>query len=104
MALTTSLTKTKKTSQIRTKIEKRVQPFQKPFPMSSHIPEKVLELTRQVQAIGGRALLVGGCVRDRLMGAQAKEWDVEVYQIEPARLRAWLERHGRVDAVGEAFA
>jgi tRNA nucleotidyltransferase (CCA-adding enzyme) len=71
--------------------------------MSSHIPEKVLELARQVQSIGGRALLVGGCVRDRLMGAQPKDWDVEVYGVEPVRLRELLERHGRVDAVGEAF-
>jgi tRNA nucleotidyltransferase (CCA-adding enzyme) len=67
------------------------------------IPEKVLELARQVQLAGGRALLVGGCVRDQLMGAQPKDWDVEVYGVEPARLRALLERFGRVDAVGEAF-
>src|SRR3954465_7131349 len=71
--------------------------------MPSHIPEKVLELARQVQSTGGRALLVGGCVRDQLMGAQPKDWDVEVYGVEPARLRVLLERHGRVDAVGEAF-
>src|SRR5437763_16007636 len=37
------------------------------------------------------------------MGGQPKDWDVEVYAAEPARLRALLERHGRVDAVGEAF-
>src|ERR1043165_7369105 len=71
--------------------------------MSPHIPEKVLELAREVQAIGGRALLVGGCVRDQLMGAEPKDWDVEVYGVAPARLRALLERRGRVDAVGEAF-
>ena len=56
-----------------------------------------------MRAEGGRALLVGGCVRDQLMGGQPKDWDVEVYHIEPARLRALLEEFGRVDAVGEAF-
>lgn len=71
--------------------------------MSPHIPDKVLELAREVQKAGGRALLVGGCVRDSLMGAEPKDWDVEVYGVEPARLRALLERQGRVDAVGEAF-
>jgi tRNA nucleotidyltransferase (CCA-adding enzyme) len=71
--------------------------------MSPHIPDKVLALAREVQAIGGRALLVGGCVRDFLMGAQPKDWDVEVYGVEPASLRVLLERFGRVDAVGEAF-
>jgi tRNA nucleotidyltransferase (CCA-adding enzyme) len=73
------------------------------FPMSSHTPEKVLKLARAVRDEGGRALLVGGCVRDSLMGGQPKDWDVEVYGIEPARLRELLEEFGRVDAVGEAF-
>jgi tRNA nucleotidyltransferase (CCA-adding enzyme) len=71
--------------------------------MLSTTPEKVLELAREVRASGGRALLVGGCVRDVLMGAQPKDWDVEVYSVEPARLRELLEKFGRVDAVGEAF-
>ena len=56
-----------------------------------------------MRAEGGRALLVGGCVRDVLMGNEPKDWDVEVYNVEPARLRGLLEEFGRVDAVGEAF-
>ena len=71
--------------------------------MTSHVPEKVSKLAQAVRAEDGRALLVGGCVRDVLMGGQPKDWDVEVYGIEPARLRTLLEDLGRVDAVGEAF-
>jgi tRNA nucleotidyltransferase (CCA-adding enzyme) len=71
--------------------------------MNSRVPEKVLRLAAAVRAAGGRALLVGGCVRDLLMNSEPKDWDVEVYGIEPARLRALLEEFGRVDAVGEAF-
>ena len=71
--------------------------------MLSSIPQKVIELSQQVRALGGRALLVGGCVRDFLMGVEPKDWDVEVYGVEPAPLRALLEQFGRVDAVGEAF-
>ena len=71
--------------------------------MSSRVPEKILRLARTVQEAGGRALLVGGCVRDRLMGREAKDWDVEVYGVEPARLRELLEGFGRVNVVGEAF-
>lgn len=48
-------------------------------------------------------MLVGGCVRDELMGIEPKDWDVEVYGIEPTRLREILDSFGRVDAVGEAF-
>ncbi len=48
-------------------------------------------------------MLVGGCVRDELMGIQPKDWDVEVYGIEPVRLREILDSFGQVDVVGEAF-
>lgn len=66
-------------------------------------PEKVVELAEAVRAEGGRALLVGGCVRDHLRGEETQDWDVEVYGVEPSPLRELLERFGRVDAVGEAF-
>ena len=67
------------------------------------VPEKVLSLARAIRDAGGRALLVGGCVRDALMGHQPKDWDLEVYGIEPARLRALLDHQGPVNVVGEAF-
>ncbi|HVF66110.1 MAG TPA: HD domain-containing protein [Pyrinomonadaceae bacterium] len=70
---------------------------------SSGVPEKILRLARAVREAGGRALMVGGCVRDRLMGRGAKDWDVEVYGVEPERLRELLDRMGRVNIVGEAF-
>jgi tRNA nucleotidyltransferase (CCA-adding enzyme) len=71
--------------------------------MAIHIPEKVLRLAHAVKAEGGRALLVGGCVRDPLLGIEPKDWDVEVYGVEPARLRQLLETFGPVNVVGEAF-
>src|SRR5258708_15664943 len=67
------------------------------------IPQRILDLARVVAANGGRALLVGGCVRDELMGQQPKDWDLEVYGLEPARLRELLDRFGKVNIVGEAF-
>ena len=67
------------------------------------IPDKVLSLAEAVRSEGGRALLVGGCVRDELMGRQPKDWDVEVYGIEPARLRELLDSFGEVNVVGESF-
>ncbi|HMG73232.1 MAG TPA: HD domain-containing protein [Pyrinomonadaceae bacterium] len=67
------------------------------------IPEQVLNLAEAVRNEDGRALLVGGCVRDELMGQQPKDWDVEIYGIEPARLRELLEAFGPVNVVGEAF-
>jgi tRNA nucleotidyltransferase (CCA-adding enzyme) len=59
-----------------------------------------------VQNAGGRALIVGGWIRDRLMAAPFAETtniDLEVYGVPPERLRALLEGFGRVAAVGESF-
>ncbi|HJT66181.1 MAG TPA: HD domain-containing protein [Pyrinomonadaceae bacterium] len=68
-----------------------------------NLPRKILDLAEAVRDAGGRALLVGGCVRDGLMGAQPKDWDVEVYGVAPERLREILDRFGPVNVVGEAF-
>jgi len=69
----------------------------------SGLPKGVLELCRVIRASGGRALLVGGCVRDHLMGQPWKDFDIEVYGIQPDDLRRLLETLGDVDTVGESF-
>src|SRR3989454_8532322 len=71
--------------------------------LMSQIPEKVLALAQAIHDANGRALLVGGCVRDMLMGTQPTDWDLEVYGIEPTKLRALLDSFGPVNVVGEAF-
>jgi tRNA nucleotidyltransferase (CCA-adding enzyme) len=63
----------------------------------------VLSLAHAIHEAGGRALLVGGCVRDALMGAQPKDWDLEVYNLDAARVREILDQFGPVNVVGEAF-
>jgi len=68
-----------------------------------NLPEKITKLARTIKEQGGRAMLVGGCVRDELMGIEPKDFDVEVYGIEPQKLREILDSFGKVDAVGEAF-
>jgi len=68
-----------------------------------NIPAQVLELAKAIHELGGRALLVGGCVRDELMGHQPKDWDLEVYGIDPSELRSLVDQFGDVNVVGEAF-
>lgn len=65
--------------------------------------DNIVELAETIKAAGGRALLVGGCVRDELMGVAPKDWDLEVYGIEPEKLKKILESFGPVYTVGEAF-
>jgi tRNA nucleotidyltransferase (CCA-adding enzyme) len=67
------------------------------------LPKKIIKLAETVQANGGRTMLVGGCVRDELMGVEPKDFDLEVYGIEPHNLKEILRQFGRVDAVGESF-
>jgi tRNA nucleotidyltransferase (CCA-adding enzyme) len=72
------------------------------WPMNPY-PEKIINIARAVREAGGRAMLVGGCVRDELMGFEPKDWDFEVYGIDPAALCGLLERFGSINAVGEVF-
>ena len=67
------------------------------------LPPGLTRLFDVLRAEGGRPLLVGGAVRDALLGLPAKEFDVEVHGLPDDRLRAVLAAHFRVDAVGAAF-
>jgi tRNA nucleotidyltransferase (CCA-adding enzyme) len=58
---------------------------------------------RSVRAAGGRALLVGGTVRDALLGRPAEELDVEVFGVGPERLREVLAADFDLDLVGQSF-
>jgi tRNA nucleotidyltransferase (CCA-adding enzyme) len=66
-----------------------------------------LELARRialaVREAGGRALVVGGWVRDRELGRTSKDIDLEVFGIDAGALRGLLARFGSVNAVGESF-
>src|SRR5690349_17964484 len=75
------------------------------------ISQAIIQLCQAVRAAGGRALLVGGWVRDFARGPErlpehlnaSVDYDIEVYGVEAAALRTLLEGQGKVDAVGEAF-
>jgi tRNA nucleotidyltransferase (CCA-adding enzyme) len=61
-------------------------------------------IAHAVRDHGGRAFVVGGFVRDRLLGQQSQEVDLEVFGVVETALRSLLERIGRVEAVGQHFA
>jgi tRNA nucleotidyltransferase (CCA-adding enzyme) len=78
------------------------------------IATPALERTRQVaeaaREAGGRALIVGGWVRDRLLaGSEAappdgrENIDLEIFGLDADAVRALLERFGRVETVGASF-
>ncbi len=45
-------------------------------PLLTQVPEDVLGICRRLREKGKRGWIVGGCVRDLLRGAPAKDWDV----------------------------
>src|SRR3954470_13531231 len=62
-----------------------------------------IAIARRVREAGGRALIVGGWVRDRLLGRASKDIDIEVYGLDASRLHELLKRFGAVNTVGESF-
>jgi tRNA nucleotidyltransferase (CCA-adding enzyme) len=64
---------------------------------------KALDVVKNVHDVGGRALLVGGCIRDALLGKHSKDVDIEVYGVNPDELATLLQSHGKVDQVGRSF-
>ena len=60
-------------------------------------------IARRVAEAGGRAMLVGGVVRDALLGAECKDIDLEVYGMAPRALKALLSGLGEVVEKGASF-
>ncbi|MFA5353098.1 MAG: HDIG domain-containing metalloprotein [Thermodesulfovibrionales bacterium] len=60
-------------------------------------------LALAVKCKGGRALIVGGWVRDKVLGALSKDIDVEVYGLNIEALHEVLSTFGGVDEVGRSF-
>ncbi|MCC6271557.1 MAG: CCA tRNA nucleotidyltransferase, partial [Microbacteriaceae bacterium] len=67
------------------------------------VDDVILSIARTIDAAGGRALLVGGVVRDALLGFTSKDYDLEIYGLTLDQLETLLARYGHVIAVGRSF-
>lgn len=67
------------------------------------IPASLHELFVRVSEAKGRALLVGGSVRDSLLGQPGKDLDIEVHGLALDDVVRILRRFGPVNEVGRAF-
>ncbi len=67
------------------------------------LPGGLRRLLERLRDAGGRPFVVGGAVRDFLLGRPLHDYDVEVFGLPADRLRGVLEQAGAVNAVGEAF-
>jgi tRNA nucleotidyltransferase (CCA-adding enzyme) len=71
--------------------------------MLTGLPDLARAIALAVRDEGGRALVVGGWVRDALLGRTSKDVDLEVFGVPADRLLALVSGFGRVDTVGESF-
>lgn len=65
--------------------------------------ELIAAIARRVDALGGQALLVGGCVRDGLLSIPCYDIDCEVHGVERDALTALLSEFGEIDMSGERY-
>ena len=63
----------------------------------------LMQAAREIARLGGRALLVGGCVRDALLGMSSQDIDCEVHGLTQEQLLSVLSPLGEIDKSGEAF-
>lgn len=70
---------------------------------ATHSGSRLLEIAAALREAGGRVVLVGGAVRDGLLGLQVKDLDVEVFNIELSPMTRVLAGFGEVLSIGRAF-
>lgn len=70
--------------------------------MENEIPEVVARLGERVAAAGGELYIVGGWVRDRIMGRESWEIDLAT-SLAPREMKSAMEGLGSVFDIGERF-
>ena len=65
--------------------------------------ELSLKIAQKVNSFGGKAYFVGGFVRDRLMGKESSDIDIEIHGIKAEKLSDILSEFGNVLSYGKSF-
>ena len=72
--------------------------------MALPLPLEVSQIAEAVAQKGGKAIVVGGSVRDHFLSeAVPKDLDIEVYHLAPEHLEPLLSTFGKVQLVGKRF-
>lgn len=82
---------------IAPKIEKKLEE------LLAYYPVIILDIIQKISEVGGRALLVGGAVRDLLLGIEVKDLDIEIHGLTLEQLESLLRFFGPVSLVGKSF-
>lgn len=85
-----------KSTKISVKIQKKLVEILKENPT-------IFSIIHAIDAAGGVAYVVGGAVRDLLLGLPLKDLDIEVHHLPLANLEKILQQYGVVNLVGKSF-
>ncbi|OIO69282.1 MAG: tRNA nucleotidyltransferase [Zetaproteobacteria bacterium CG1_02_53_45] len=70
---------------------------------TSVLPVSLIEVCQHLAHTNATAWLVGGCVRDLLLGITPNDFDLEVFNLPVESLQKALKKMGRVELVGKQF-
>jgi tRNA nucleotidyltransferase (CCA-adding enzyme) len=76
---------------------------EKGFDSHAEAYKSVVDLSQEIKEAGGNAYLVGGCVRDMIVGKISKDFDIEIHGLEAERIEEIAKNIGKVSEVGKAF-
>ena len=73
--------------------------------MVKYMKERLMakKIAKLVSEYGGKTYYVGGCVRDKILGIDIKDIDIEIHGIEMDKIISILDSLGKRKIVGESF-
>lgn len=73
--------------------------------LNVQLPPYLLDILQTIKSMGGYGLVVGGAVRDALLGIKSKDIDIEVYHLSYQQLQKVLASipDSKSDLVGQSF-
>ncbi len=68
------------------------------------VPKIIKKIAEHIKNNGGQLWLVGGCVRDHLLGIESRDWDVEIHGVDVPSVEIFLKKFGKIKLVGKSFS
>ncbi|MFW3344806.1 CCA tRNA nucleotidyltransferase [Aliarcobacter butzleri] len=69
-----------------------------------NLPKILIKILNDLQELGSKPILVGGCVRDSFLNKKIKDYDVEIFNFDSLEiLEKSLKKFGNVNLVGKSF-
>uniref|UniRef100_UPI002ED11677 CCA tRNA nucleotidyltransferase n=1 Tax=Aliarcobacter butzleri TaxID=28197 RepID=UPI002ED11677 len=69
-----------------------------------NLPKILIKILNDLQELGSKPILVGGCVRDSFLNKKIKDYDIEIFNFNSLEiLEKSLKKFGNVNLVGKSF-